>query len=166
VYVDGPIHDYPDRQNRDDEKRTALRNAGYTVVRFKHSDDWREIFTSKPSIFGSPKAPTEGATIVPGGIDKDLFPAKWHPLIDHMTASGICGLEPGADVKAEGKVVGSFLGEIVNGKDIIRFVDSDDTDKSQIIETLRAGGAIVLEANAGEEEQLVVNLLSVIGGNK
>jgi very-short-patch-repair endonuclease len=52
VYVDGPIHDYPDRAKRDREQEAALENAGKWVVRFGHDDDWEKIIKAKPSIFG------------------------------------------------------------------------------------------------------------------
>lgn len=52
VYVDGPPHDYPDRQERDREQTTCMENAGWTVIRFSHTDDWRKIVSRYPSIFG------------------------------------------------------------------------------------------------------------------
>lgn len=54
VYVDGPIHDFPDRHERDNEQAAALRDLGYTVVRFGHRDDWDEIVAEYPDIFGRP----------------------------------------------------------------------------------------------------------------
>jgi very-short-patch-repair endonuclease len=52
VYVDGPVHDYPDRARRDREQEDCLENAGKWVVRFGHAADWEKIIKSKPSIFG------------------------------------------------------------------------------------------------------------------
>ena len=54
VYVDGPDHEYPERQQRDRDKTEALRNLGYTVIRFGHRDDWDEIVAKYPDIFGRP----------------------------------------------------------------------------------------------------------------
>jgi ATP-dependent helicase YprA (DUF1998 family) len=52
IYVDGPPHDYPDRQERDKEKSEELANAGYLVLRFHHLDDWLSIIQKYPNIFG------------------------------------------------------------------------------------------------------------------
>lgn len=53
IYVDGPPHDYPDRQRRDAAVTTDLEDAGYVVVRFHHEDDWAETVRRFPSVFGS-----------------------------------------------------------------------------------------------------------------
>ena len=52
VYVDGPIHDYPDRQGRDVVQQDRLEDLGYTVIRFGHLDDWAETIARYPHIFG------------------------------------------------------------------------------------------------------------------
>lgn len=52
IYVDGPPHDYPDRQARDATLNAQLSSAGITVVRFHHEDDWVQIIRRHPSIFG------------------------------------------------------------------------------------------------------------------
>ncbi|MCZ7534448.1 MAG: helicase-related protein [Acidimicrobiia bacterium] len=54
VYVDGPIHDFPDRHQRDTDQSAALRDLGYTVIRFGHRDDWDKIVAEYPDIFGRP----------------------------------------------------------------------------------------------------------------
>jgi len=56
VYVDGPPHDYPDRQKRDAEKTAAMEDFGITVLRFNHRDDWDAIIAQHPNIFGAPQA--------------------------------------------------------------------------------------------------------------
>ena len=52
VYVDGPPHDYPDRQVRDRQQTNCMEDAGWTVIRFGHRDDWEQIVERYPSIFG------------------------------------------------------------------------------------------------------------------
>lgn len=52
IYVDGPVHDFPDRHERDVEKRQALEDQGYTVVRFRHDDEWADAVARYPNIFG------------------------------------------------------------------------------------------------------------------
>jgi ATP-dependent helicase YprA (DUF1998 family)/very-short-patch-repair endonuclease len=51
IYVDGPPHDYPERQERDQAQGDCMMNAGYLVIRFRHSDDWRGIAGQYPSVF-------------------------------------------------------------------------------------------------------------------
>jgi ATP-dependent helicase YprA (DUF1998 family)/very-short-patch-repair endonuclease len=55
VYVDGPPHDFPERQKRDKGQTAMLESQGITVIRFHHRDNWLEIIRKHPSIFGEPK---------------------------------------------------------------------------------------------------------------
>jgi very-short-patch-repair endonuclease len=52
IYVDGPPHDYPHRQQRDEEQTAYLRSLGILVVRFHHKADWGKIIRQHPSTFG------------------------------------------------------------------------------------------------------------------
>jgi len=52
IYVDGPPHDYPDRQARDRQQTTSMEDAGWTVIRFGHAGDWVEIVSRYPGVFG------------------------------------------------------------------------------------------------------------------
>ncbi len=54
IYIDGPMHDFPDRNHRDLDQAKALRDLGYTVIRFGHRDDWDEIVGRYPDVFGRP----------------------------------------------------------------------------------------------------------------
>jgi hypothetical protein len=53
IYVDGPPHDDPETAARDRQIDAALRNAGYTPVRFHHAADWLPIFREWSAIFGT-----------------------------------------------------------------------------------------------------------------
>jgi ATP-dependent helicase YprA (DUF1998 family)/very-short-patch-repair endonuclease len=55
IYVNGPIHDYPERAKRDEEQRDCLEDLGYTVIPFGHQDDWQVIVAGFPHIFGTEK---------------------------------------------------------------------------------------------------------------
>ena len=55
IYIDGPIHDYPDRQNRDKQQEAILEDGGISVIRFHHQDSWLEIVKEHPHLFGSLK---------------------------------------------------------------------------------------------------------------
>jgi very-short-patch-repair endonuclease len=58
VFVDGPPHDYEDVEERDGQAASRLEDDGYTVVRFRHDEDWEEIVRRYPSTFGLMKSPT------------------------------------------------------------------------------------------------------------
>ncbi|MDZ7721635.1 MAG: Zn-binding domain-containing protein [candidate division KSB1 bacterium] len=53
VYIDGPYHDYPERQQRDHEKTECMEDYGYTVIRFGHQQEWLKQIERYPNIFGS-----------------------------------------------------------------------------------------------------------------
>jgi very-short-patch-repair endonuclease len=53
IYVDGPHHDYPERQTRDSIKAQMMRDLGWRVVRFGHKDDWTHIADSYRDVFGA-----------------------------------------------------------------------------------------------------------------
>ena len=55
VYVDGPPHDYAERQKRDAAQTSSLEDAGYLVLRFHHRDDWLAKVKQHPSVFGTPR---------------------------------------------------------------------------------------------------------------
>jgi superfamily II DNA/RNA helicase len=52
VYVDGPPHEFPDRQARDEQQSGCLEDAGWTILRFNAQDDWRRLITAHPNVFG------------------------------------------------------------------------------------------------------------------
>jgi very-short-patch-repair endonuclease len=52
VFVDGPHHDDPERRRSDAEADDRLMDAGYTVLRFHHREDWAKKASQWPGIFG------------------------------------------------------------------------------------------------------------------
>lgn len=52
VYVDGPIHDFPNRHARDKAQTEAMEDRGFLVIRFSHRDDWTSIVARNPTVFG------------------------------------------------------------------------------------------------------------------
>ncbi len=52
IYVDGPHHQYPERQNRDVQQSDCMADIGYSVVRFDLTDNWEEVVKKSPHIFG------------------------------------------------------------------------------------------------------------------
>jgi len=53
IYVDGPHHLYPERQQRDQTQTDCMENAGYSVIRFGLLEDWEKIVKRYPNLFGS-----------------------------------------------------------------------------------------------------------------
>jgi ATP-dependent helicase YprA (DUF1998 family)/very-short-patch-repair endonuclease len=54
VYVDGPAHEYPERQARDAQQVACLEDLGYSVLRFGAEADWPGLITAHPNLFGVP----------------------------------------------------------------------------------------------------------------
>ena len=52
VYIDGPPHDYPDRQERDRTLTAAMLDVGISVLRFHHKDDWARLLQEHAALFG------------------------------------------------------------------------------------------------------------------
>jgi very-short-patch-repair endonuclease len=52
VYIDGPPHDFPNRQDRDADQSACLEDQGFSVIRFHHEDDWAQVASQHPHIFG------------------------------------------------------------------------------------------------------------------
>lgn len=162
VYIDGPVHDFPDRQQRDRRQEECMFDLGYTVVRFGHDDDWDEILSRYPSVFGmpviAPPFPTTGL-VTPvseagSGFDPTYFDEKWHPILAALSAlqAGI-EIEPGGDVEGAGRVVGSYPVRLTKGGNVLCLVDAEDSIASELIDALASQGerAIIVEATEAAE---------------
>ncbi len=55
VYIDGPPHDYPSRQYRDQEQDMALLTHGWLVQRFHYTADWLDLLKQYPGTYGEIK---------------------------------------------------------------------------------------------------------------
>lgn len=55
IYVDGPVHDYPERQRRDEAQTERMEDAGFTVIRFHHEEEWEAKLRQFPHVFGLPQ---------------------------------------------------------------------------------------------------------------
>jgi very-short-patch-repair endonuclease len=56
IYIDGPPHDFTDRQHRDRLQTAQLEDEGYSVIRFHHEADWSAVVAQWPNIFGKVQA--------------------------------------------------------------------------------------------------------------
>jgi hypothetical protein len=57
VYVDGPVHDYPERHARDAEVTARLQDGGYEVIRVAGPETWDAAIREHPWVFGPGRAP-------------------------------------------------------------------------------------------------------------
>ena len=136
IYVDGPPHDFPDRQQRDQEKTAAMEDFGITVLRFHHAAEWDEIIAAHPNIFGVAREVVGAASSVAEApveeeLDLDLFPDEWHALVKNLAANGGVQIEPGGDVATDGRVLGAYVLEVTGSDGQLRVVDGREaaTDK-------------------------------------
>lgn len=52
IYVDGPVHDFPNRHARDLAQTEAMEDLGYLVIRFGHREDWTAKVARYRTVFG------------------------------------------------------------------------------------------------------------------
>ena len=52
IYIDGSHHMYEERKQRDITQTDCMEDIGYTVIRFGLFDDWNEVISKYPHIFG------------------------------------------------------------------------------------------------------------------
>ena len=52
IYIDGPAHDYPERQQRDQEQTLCMVDKGYEIIRFGYEENWVDIVNKHFYIFG------------------------------------------------------------------------------------------------------------------
>ncbi len=141
VYVDGPPHDFPERQQRDRNQETALEDAGWSVVRFHHRDDWSAVVAKYPDIFGTAvESPAAPAATASEGLDLDLFPQAWRKVVSLLAKEEGVTVLPGGDVEAGGQVVGRTVAELrCEGRSL--FIVEQGADGSDAtMEALRGAG--------------------------
>jgi very-short-patch-repair endonuclease len=52
VFIDGPHHDGPHQQQRDEQASERLEDLGWSVVRVGHDDDWATVVSRYEWVFG------------------------------------------------------------------------------------------------------------------
>jgi very-short-patch-repair endonuclease len=53
VYVDGPVHEFPQRHARDVAQAECLEDRGYSVIRFPDEAAWGACLARYPNVFGA-----------------------------------------------------------------------------------------------------------------
>jgi very-short-patch-repair endonuclease len=55
IFIDGPVHQYPNIAERDVTIRSALEEGGYLVIAFSQDEStWPDIIARYPAVFGQP----------------------------------------------------------------------------------------------------------------
>ena len=62
IYIDGPVHEYPERADRDAQQRTCMEDLGYTVIVFSHDADWTQVISKFKRVFGGSNGMTKSVT--------------------------------------------------------------------------------------------------------
>ena len=139
IYVDGPHHDFPDRQKRDQTQAECLEDFGYTVLRFGYQDDWADILRKYTSVFGEGSSkfkPNNDHTSSQDDelLDLELFEPQWRSLVQTMVQDHNWQVEPGGDVTNGQQVIGQYLADVsVNGCSV-RLIEADQP-ATEAIET-------------------------------
>ncbi len=127
VYVDGPMHEFPNRRERDRIQQEALEDRGWQVVRFGRvlSDraaegelepHWDEILQRYAWLFGSIVSPNPAAT-----FDLSLFDPAWHDLVGRLARRWT--VDSGGDLTDNhGNVIGFYEVEVRHGARRVRLV--------------------------------------------
>lgn len=148
IYVDGPVHELPDRAARDAQQQSDLEDAGWSVIRFRAREDWEAILRAHPGVFGvlreRPTSCSPSGSDAPR-FDPDLYPADWRALLARLDADGL-SVEPGGDVSEEGKVVGRYVALVGRSeRDSVHLIDMrDDGAEAAGQALLRQGAKVAL----------------------
>ena len=148
IYIDGPPHDYADRQARDRQQAEAMEDYGYTVIRFGHADDWGQIAARYPHIFGAAQTmpvalPGESGGATGTALELELFDAQWHALLRELAQElGSSIIEPGGDAALGGRVVGRYFAQVTLHRGLLRLIDAAEPDLERIKEAVTGAGYI------------------------
>ncbi len=145
IYIDGPVHEFPNRRERDRVQQEALEDRGWQVLRFGRplSDraaegsaepTWDELLTRYAWLFGTLKQPNPAAR-----LDLSLFGSEWQPLVSQLASRW--EVESGGDLTSgDGEVVGFFEVEVRHGSRLVRLVppgpDADQAVRSSSVPAL------------------------------
>jgi len=53
IFIDGPVHDQPNQQAKDEEIMRRFVDIGrHHVIRFRYDDNWHSIIDANSNVFG------------------------------------------------------------------------------------------------------------------
>jgi len=168
IYIDGPPHDYADRQARDLQQTEAMEDYGYTVIRFSHADDWGQIAARYPHIFGVAQTMQAASPREPGKatgteLDLELFDEKWHALLHELAQELSSGMiEPGGDVALGGRVVGRYFAQVTLRRSTLRLIDAAEPDLECIKEAVTGDGHIPVVVSHEQWPEAVQGIVRMV----
>jgi hypothetical protein len=172
VYIDGPVHQYPERRDRDRTQTEAMEDRGFTVLRFDDEAKWGELMARYPNVFGPARAvashEAERTETAPAaaGFDPDLYPQEWQSLVKALVRTPGLSVEPGEDVMSpghsEGMVVGQSSAVIRRDGRVLHLIASDHPRADEILRALASTGTArglkINPAAADAQEQILTQL--------
>jgi len=168
IFVDGPVHDTPEQQARDDQQHDALEDFGLTVIRFHHAAEWEPILRRYPMLFGTPAAPADD--LPPGNgagdgdaFDPDDFDEAWQKAMGELAATDGVSVEPGEEVMDGGRVVDLDLACVRRNDRAVRLVDDARASADEVADALARSGHRVLLVRA-DEPDVVARVLQALEG--
>jgi hypothetical protein len=174
VYIDGPVHQYAERRDRDRTQTEAMEDRGFTVLRFDDEAAWGELIARYPNVFGPVRAAagtgagsTDGALPPPAaGFDPDLYPPEWQSLIEALVREPGLAVEPGEDVMSpghpEGAVVGQSSAVVRRDGRSVHLIDRMHPRADEVLQALAAGGSargLKIDPTAPDVRQRVLDEL-------
>jgi len=150
VYIDGPVHEFPQRHARDVTQAECLEDRGYTVIRFTDEAGWDGVIARYPNYFGPARpvlpqpAGQQPVSAPVAALDPDLFAPEWLPVLGVLAASPGVAIEPGEDIVnpalPDRPVVGPSCAVVRLGARRLHLLDLDHPRAAELLEALRRGG--------------------------
>ena len=178
IYIDGPPHDFPERQTRDALHVVSMEDKGIICIRFHHQENWASITDQSPNVFGvaapltirpqstdrSQGSGNTGAnaahvTISPTTgdyLDLDLYEDHWHGLVKQLGAEAKLNytMEPGGDISSKGRVVGQYSIELRLGDKRFFIVDSRLPNAAALVDAAKQNGTDAIAIDPMDTEAL------------
>ncbi len=163
------VFNFRDRSERDHRQTDRQEDMGYTVTSFAHDDESESILKNYPNIFGHQQNQSHSisafASVACGAaaIDFELFEPKFYPLIQGLAGQiSSAVIEPGGDIAAARRVIGSYLAEIQLKEVRLRLIDASQPDSQRLKEVLANQGYdvfLISEEKQGEAVEIITRIL-------
>ncbi len=178
IYIDGPPHDFPERQTRDSLHVVSMEDKGIMCIRFHHQENWASLTDQSPNVFGTAAPLTIRPQSAPANsagkesvakpapvmispttgdyLDLDLYEDHWHGLVKQLAAEPKLNytMEPGGDISSKGRVVGQYSIELRIGDKRFFIIDSRLPNAATLIEAAKQNGVDAVAIDPMDSEAL------------